>query len=317
MNIVLNELSLSKENNIQSPQEARTIINQLVNLLHGLISHMGIRRFIVTEDFYSFSVTRDYGIQDWFKDSDVAKKDKDFMRIVLGNKCQRVDGENYVLSDFKVLIGEESSRGIGCLIAFELGGKNISLNTNSLWIKHKITGEYMVFDPDTDDIQCTEEQVDNLFHSDQVSLLQDEVLEDTFKHISSGQDLWENRTILFPHLEFCESVKNQLVEDSQKFHIKQILTKFQRMNMYFGNEETEYNPQILGLKARTESESVQQNPSLRQKRLFSKPNGEKAYFFDHISFTGNYSGRIHFLPDKVNQKCYIGYVGKHLKTKRF
>ncbi|WP_339782772.1 hypothetical protein NSQ38_15410 [Paenibacillus sp. FSL R7-0313] len=317
MNIVINELSLSKVNNVQTPQEARTIINQWVNLLHGLISHMGIKSFIVTEDFYSFSVTRDYGIQDWFKDSNVAKKDKDFMRVVLGNKCQRVHEENYILSDFKVRVGEESIRGIGCLIAFELGGKNISLNTHSLWNHHKIKGEYMLLDLDTDDIQCTEEQIDNLFHSDQITLLQDEVLEDTFKYISSGQDLWEKRTVLFPHLEFCESVKYQLVEDSQNFHIKQILAKFRRMNMYFGNEDTEYNPHILGMKARTESESVQQNPSLKQQRLFCKPNGETAYFFDHISFTGNYSGRIHFLPDKANQKCYIGYVGKHLKTKRF
>ncbi|RAV20446.1 hypothetical protein DQG23_15910 [Paenibacillus contaminans] len=97
----------------------------------------------------------------------------------------------------------------------------------------------------------------------------------------------------------------------------QVLIRLQRMNVYFGDDDTDYNPQKLGFNARTESETVQQNPELKKLRKFRMPSGETEYFFDHIGFTGNYCGRIHFLPNKANKKCCIGYIGKHLKTKRF
>lgn len=318
MNVVLNELSLSPiEYKVQSEQEARNIIDQFVEMLHGLISRMGIKSIIAADEFYSFRITPDYGIQEWLKDIYVKKKDKDFMRIVLGNKCARIHKENYALSEFKVHAGETQLSGTGCLVAFELNGKNISLVTHSLWSEHKISGTHITLDLDTEETLFTETQLDNIFSSSQVALLQDEVIERTFQHISSGQDLWDNKALLFPHLEFCDSVKDQLVEDSQGFHIKQVLLKLQRMNAYFGDDDTEYDPQKLGMKARTESESVHQDPELKKQRLFRMPDGETGYFFDHIGFTGNYCGRIHFLPNKANKKCCIGYIGKHLKTKRF
>ncbi|MCM3078537.1 hypothetical protein [Brevibacillus invocatus] len=318
MNVVLNELSLSPiEYKVQSEQEARNIIDQFVETLHGLISRMGIKSVIATDDFYSFYITPDYGIQEWLKDTYVKKKNKDYMRIVLGNKCTRIQKENYALSEFKVHAGETLLSGTGCLVAFELNGKTISLVTHSLWSEHKISGIHITLDPDTEEALSTETELDNIYSSDQVALLQDEVIEHTFQHISSGQDLWDNKAILFPYLEFCDSVKDQLIEDSQGFHIKQVLLKLQRMNAYFGDDDTQYDPQKLGMKARTESESVQQDPELMKQRLFRMPDGKTRYFFDHIGFTGNYCGRIHFLPDKANKKCYIGYIGKHLKTKRF
>lgn len=318
MNVVLNELSLSPiEYKVQSEQEARSIIDQFVEMLHGLTSRMGIKSVIATDDFYSFRITPDYGIQEWFKDIYVKKKDKDFMRIVFANKLTRIQKENYVLSEFIVHAGDTQLSGTGCLVAFELNGKTISLETHSLWSEHKISGVHITLDPDTEVTLFTEAGLDNIFSSDQIPFFQHEVIEQTFQHISSGQDLWDNKALLFPYLEFCDSVKDQLIEDSQGFHIKQVLLKLQRMNAYFGDDDTEYDPQKLGMKARTESDSVQQDPELKKQRLFRMPDGDTRYFFDHIGFTGNYCGRIHFLPDKANKKCCIGYIGKHLKTKRF
>lgn len=318
MNVVLNELSLSPiEDKGPSEQEARNIIDQFVKMLHDLISHMGIKSIITADDFFTFRITSGYGMHEWFKDIYVMKKDKDFMRVVLGNKCTRIHKENYALSEFKVSAGETQLSGTGCLVAYELNGKTISLVTHSLWSEHKISGTHFTLDSETEEMFFTQAQLDNISSSAQVALLQDEVINHTFQHISSGLDLWDNRGLLFPHLEFCNSVKDQLMEDSQGFHIKQVLLKLQRMNAYFGDDDTEYDPHILGMKARTESESVQQNPELKKQRLFHLPNGETAYFFDHIGFTGNYCGRIHFMPNKVNKKCCIGYIGKHLKTKQF
>jgi len=35
----------------------------------------------------------------------------------------------------------------------------------------------------------------------------------------------------------------------------------------------------------------------------------------HISFSGDFPGRIHFIPDTRKLVGIIGYVGKHLSTK--
>ena len=87
---------------------------------------------------------------------------------------------------------------------------------------------------------------------------------------------------------------------------------------YFSNCDSKYDPKALGIGARSESTTVKTDPDLKSKRKFRLPNGDEEYFFDHISFSGKYSGgRIHFLPDNINKKCYIGYIGQHLPTKNF
>ena len=72
------------------------------------------------------------------------------------------------------------------------------------------------------------------------------------------------------------------------------------------------------MSARTESETVKTNAELKKLRKFKLPNGNIEYFFDHVGFTGKYTGgRIYFLPDNPNKICYIGYIGKHLPTKNY
>lgn len=64
-----------------------------------------------------------------------------------------------------------------------------------------------------------------------------------------------------------------------------------------------------------ESESVRDNPELREKRKFKMENGEEYYMFQHIKnlLDGN---RIYFYK-KSDEKIYIGYIGKHLKTVKY
>ena len=96
------------------------------------------------------------------------------------------------------------------------------------------------------------------------------------------------------------------------------MKRLQRMQDYFSTCSNTYNPNDLGLDARTESDTVKADSDLRDLRKFRLPNGQEEYFFDHISFSGKYKGgRIHFLPDNVNNMCYIGYIGKHLPTKNY
>ena len=64
-----------------------------------------------------------------------------------------------------------------------------------------------------------------------------------------------------------------------------------------------------------ESESVMNNPELREKRKFKMENGEEYYMFQHIKNLPN-GNRIYF-HKKSEEKIYVGYIGKHLKTVKY
>ncbi|MEG1094996.1 MAG: hypothetical protein RSE08_07745 [Lactococcus sp.] len=317
MIVVLNELSVPKTvNETMSQQEARMIIDKFIELLHLLMSKH-IKRIIATSDIYSFNVIPSYGIQNWLNDNSVPKEHRDFMRSVCGNRCEYIEAENYSLSEFVISVGKSRLCGIGCLVAFEIEEKVISLGTQMIWNSATIDGTYSTLDVSTEEVVSSDVELKNISNLDHLTNLVNEEIEELSSSISSGYDVWEQRKKLFPNLEFCSSVKAQLIEDSQGFHIKQVLKKLKRMDIYFGNHNRQYSPQELGLDARTESDTVQQDPQLKRLRLFQLPDGTSQHFFDHVGFTGNYCGRIHFYPDTENQKCYIGYIGKHLKTKKF
>lgn len=57
--------------------------------------------------------------------------------------------------------------------------------------------------------------------------------------------------------------------------------------------------------------------TLHNMRLFQLPNGNTFFFTYHIKFNTPAISpcRIYVYPD--GDKCYIGYIGKHLPTAKF
>lgn len=313
MYTIFNELSVALDKNYEK-EHSRNIINAFVKLLHQINRKNEFEGLITTPDIYNFKISS-YSIQDWLEDPLVERNYKVFFRTFYSQKCSYIDNKNYSLNDFEIDISNNKFNGIGCLVASEMNESVISLKTHELWLKEVINGLFYTFD--NDEIVFEERDIDNVSEEIHIDKLEDKLIKENFAMLSSGQDLWEKREILFPNLIFCRSVKDQLYKDPEKFHIKQVAKKLIRMQQYFSEYDEVYNPKELGLKARTESETVKSNSFLKSFRLFEKPDGSKEYFFDHIGFTGKYCGRIHFLPNDSNNKCYIGYIGNHLPTKKF
>ena len=86
---------------------------------------------------------------------------------------------------------------------------------------------------------------------------------------------------------------------------------------YFATYEGVFDKNEVGFGCRTESESVKKDKELNEYRKFVTPYGKEEYFYWHISFPGNYPGRIHFLPDPEHRVGIVGYIGKHLPTSKF
>lgn len=94
------------------------------------------------------------------------------------------------------------------------------------------------------------------------------------------------------------------------------MKRLQVLEDYFQNYDGKFDKEKVGFGCREESESVKNNDRLRKMRTFELPDKSEQFFSWHISFSGNFPGRIHFLPDAEKKVGVIGYVGKHLPTKK-
>ena len=315
MFLTLNELSINCLN-LSEHSEARDIITQFVLFLKSLSEHNIIDELIFPKDLFSSCLANGYGLNEWLTDKKVESKSKQYFRRIL-DKYRRYIDQSELEGEFVVNINYSDVNAIGCAFALERQNTVISLPTHTLWNNEIITGEY-TFINDDEELITKECNVDNLRTLVPIEDVIKSYRKEMYEGISSGQDLWEKRLYLYPNLIFCGDVKDNLYRDSEKYHIMNVMTKLNRLQEYFSTYDGKYDPKELGMKARTESDTVKNDPTLRDLRLFRKPDGSEDYFYDHIGFSGKYSGgRIYFLPDNDNRKCYIGYIGRHLDTKKF
>ena len=315
MFLTLNELSI-KHMGLYNCSQARKFITDFVIFIQKLAKHNIIDEIIMPSDFFSIHITGNYGVTQWLSDKSVDNKYKQYFKRLL-DKYQRYFDKNEIEGEFIIQIANLDCQAIGCAFALERDNIVISLNTHKLWKNKTISGKYTILN-DEEELDTTIRSVENL--SNGVSF--DEVIRSHRKNmlegITSGQDLWEKREKLYPNLIFCENVKDNLYQDSEKYHIMNVMTRLNRLQQYFSTYDGRYEPKKLGMNARTELDTVKKEPSLKNLRLFRKPDGSEEFFFNHIGFSGKYSGgRIYFLPDDANKKCFIGYIGRHLPTKKF
>jgi hypothetical protein len=317
MYLAFNELCIHKDiTNINNTHEARQQMDRFVKLIYDIKTRGLLDGLICTHHIFDFNIYSEYGINDWLKDSQVAMKYKQFFRSIWDKNCSHIEASDFD-SEFRTLIDSHEYIGTGSTYAVETESSTISMITNTYFRQNELYGIYVKID-DSLKLHETNEIINNVSAESNLDDIQSNIRKCYFDNISSGQDLWEQREKLFPNLIFCENVKDQLYKDPEKFHIVQILSKLQKIQEYFEHYDGQYNRKVLGLDARSESETVRTNNSLKNMRKFIKPNGEKEYFFEHIGFSGKFSaGRIHFLPDDSIRKCFIGYIGRHLPTKLY
>ena len=241
----------------------------------------------------------------------VPKREKDLFRR-MANKHQLLDKSHYWSSEFTVQMPNGSVSAVGCLAAYEAESYVISMQTLPIWEQEEIKGIYISAEEDDRRVVirncCLPEHVDSLLKEER---------QKNFRMVSSGRELWEKRESIYPHLLFCECVKKQLEEARNSLHIKMIMQKLQVLEDYFMDYDGRFEKDKAGFGCREESESVKNNDRLRKMRVFELPDKSKAFFSWHISFPGNFPGRIYFLPDAKKGVGIIGYVGKHLPTKNY
>lgn len=318
MYLSFNELSGYNEiSSIINKRQCKKVISDFIKFIHLLKSKNLLDGISSFESLMNTEIFKEYGIAEWLKDSTVSKEEKRFLYLIWDKNCMYIEKEDYC-NEFILDIDGKSYNGLGLGYALEADRNVLSISSNKIFQRDKIDGLYNQLDELTEKIVPEHKTIDNLYSERKIDDIKQSIKSEVLRAISSGQDLWEKRSALFPNLIFCNSVKDQLYRDPEKQHIICIIKRLEKLQEYFG-KYTHYDIKDIRCNARNESLTVQSDPKLKEMRKFKIPDGSYRYFFDHISFTGKFrGGRIYFLPDKDNSKvCYIGYIGRHLKTKKF
>lgn len=132
------------------------------------------------------------------------------------------------------------------------------------------------------------------------------------------QNFWKWKDNFFEKIRFCDSVKEQIEKMGSSNLFKQMVGRLVDLDNYNKNwTQGACTPnQINGatsLRVSIESDTIRNDKTLKNYRMFQLPNGKTEYFEMHIK-TGEL--RIHFFPLEAEHTIYIGYIGSHLPLKK-
>lgn len=312
--MILNELSIDCEG--QKIEQVDTEISDFLHTCHAVSTKMNDRDFYYSMDFVSQKLTDGYGIYDWLQQSRAPQKEKQYLRTMI-NRKQLISSEQYLGSEVHINVSGKDKASVGCLAAYETEEYVVSMKTKPEWDAETLCGTYVSIDEMTQDIQEKAIAINNCSKKEHVDGLVKKVQEKEMRMVSSGLELWEKRDSIYPHLVFCDSVKKQLETVGNLLQLKMVMRRLKILEQYFASYNGIFDKELVGYGCREESESVSKNRELRSMRIFMTPYGKEEFFTWHISFAGDYPGRIHFIPDAEHKVGVIGYVGKHLPTSRY
>jgi len=178
----------------------------------------------------------------------------------------------------------------------------ISFNSKIEWDK-----DYIVLQKQT---ILDEQEIDiDIRHASKVQHLDShqnffKELEDDIKLEITQENFWDRREEFFPNkIVFCKEIEKQ-IENIDKVIFEQAISILRDVESV-RKLITDYNHS-------GESQSVKNDDSLRKQRLFTIEDN-KVFFENHIKSLPN-ANRIYFLEQ--GDRIFIGYIGKHLPTKK-
>lgn len=208
-------------------------------------------------------------------------------------------------SDSDYRFGDQPAKGL--YVAFSLDGLSVSFLTTNQW-----DCGWLNLEKSWIDNTSVETRMLDVPHASRVEHL-GEHLQWLQRNLptppSNGLTLWNERSLLFPSLDFCSSVEGQISELSggeQRF--KAILRGFQDLQSYCDSWTTP-NFDIHRF-CHASGESPSTLAMYCDERTFLCPDGKRRVFQWHLKRAGN---RIHFFEFPETKRILVGYAGGHLR----
>lgn len=316
MQMVLNELSVVFPSYTKDIGKER--IEQFLCTYRKMKQIIKNDSVILDKEYNAIKLANHYTIYDWRKDKDVDEELKRLFRSFI-NKAIPINKLDFNESKFDLSNSEfkyKDKQSVGCLIAYETDNVVISFLSEDYWSKEIIEGEYFSLNEEFEYEEPQNVYVQNVSNDKNIQIFEKNnggklKFQEEF-NIISGEDLWDKRKLLFPNLIFCENVKAQLINNTEIIHINQIFKKLFILQKYFENYDGNFDKDEIPTKTTVDSQETLKRYG--NDRKFRTPDGKELIFSWHMRFTGNFAGRIFFYPDNSCNKCYIGHIGKKLRT---
>ncbi|RXJ98934.1 hypothetical protein CRV02_12850 [Arcobacter sp. CECT 8989] len=306
-------VDFSTFNELSIPFDDVSDIESSCNNFFKLLAHLnekGLSRVRMSEDFKNYPILKDKTLYEYFGTINSVNF-KDRLREFLANEVIKIETplitdvekeENKILEKQYFYRSNDTLGGLACSDVWDT--LSISFNSSEEWDTPTVELEKETIKEET-----IEKTKINVKHSSKVEHLEIHStffaeIEDEFRLSITKDNIWEKRNEFFPNkIELCKEVEKQLKSlDSVIFNQAIGILR----NIELGKKN------LIDYSHSGESQTVKDCPKLSGCRKFTI-NEEKVYFDNHIKSLSN-ANRIYFL--EKDAKIYIGYIGKHLPTKK-
>ena len=317
--LILNEESIP----FSSIADCKSYLPDFFKILSDALKH-NMKSVRVTETFdvgwYNLNIADDFFVRDWISHQDKETKiriktiiDKTESPQIPANEIEA--DYNAQLSDFS-LKHNRDIKTISLGAASLLGQIALSFQSKDYWnyseielLKIKLNN-----DGNIEEEACTVKNAAQFPHWEKHFTAIEAERKDSCK---KGGVLWEQKELEFENLIFCKSTEKQFKQLSiNSATFDKLWNNLKELNKFVCKCRNDDDLKVkANLNFSNESKSVENNPKLRKYRDIRLPDGSKKFFGLHIK---NFPAalRLHFYPDYINQKIFIGYFGKHLPTKK-
>jgi hypothetical protein len=316
LEMVLNELSLHPlATNVHDARERMAV---LVQLTVGA-TRRGVKGVLRTySNFNIEELAPNYPVVKWLNDAQVDRESRRFFLTIATKSPFLVDItdksvlENFGLSDY--FFGEKHAIGLG--IAFLLDALSVSLRSDPCWFESHLQLRVSQIDDDGDLTDVFEDilHTSTIEHINMhLSWINKRLQVNAQSDVHEGSDIWLHKEEWFPHLYFCEQVREQLVTLSRgHLMLMPILKRLYELEDYCDSWlDGSFDYSKIVSKATPESAVTLEMYS--SERTFLCHDDVFRVFSWHLRLTPG-AWRLYFYPLPEVHKLIIGYIGSHLST---
>ena len=201
----------------------------------------------------------------------------------------------------------QDERAFGLLAAWAAEELAVSLDSNQCWQRPLLAVEVETLSEKAE-IERRHEDVRHIADAAHVDAHRDWLRERRFQSIDDGRDLWDRRRELFPHLEMCREVQQQLeVLDPGSPEFRNVARRLFEVERAFAVwDGCPIHPAFLPSKCTPETPQTLKEEA--DAHTSTRENGVRHLFSWHVRFTPG-AGRVFFDCDSASQRGLVGYVG--------
>lgn len=205
--------------------------------------------------------------------------------------------------------------GSPLLLCAFMDGIVVSFPSDQIWKQDRLTVTYDEMRSD-DQFDNFRDDIDNLCCNSNVIAIHQRHIEGV-RNFSSFAELWRMKHEAFPSLLFGLGIEDDLkkVNTGLLRKVIRVLATLDDSSTRWKQADDGRLPDHWYDQVSSESETVQNDPSLREARRFKTHDGGSDHFFLHARITRGV--RLHLRTDNLARQVEIGYIGPHLPTKKF